>query len=154
MGHNELLLREALRGRGRERRADQRQVRRAARPDGDWIGVDARPAAVKNFLAYTLRRLGTDYVDIYRPGRLDPAVPIEDTVGAIAELVKAGYVRHVGLSEVGAETLRRAHAVHPDLRPADRVLAASRAASRPRSCRRRASSASASPRTACSRAAC
>ena len=82
-------------------------------PDGSWIGVDGRPAAVKNFLAYTLRRLGTDHVDIYRPGRVDPAVPIEETVGAIAEMVKAGYVRHVGLSEVGADTLRRAHAVHP-----------------------------------------
>jgi aryl-alcohol dehydrogenase-like predicted oxidoreductase len=82
-------------------------------PSGAWLGVDARPVAVKNFIAYTLRRLGTDYVDIYRPGRLDPATPIEDTVGAIAELVKQGHVRYVGLSEVGAETLRRAHQVHP-----------------------------------------
>src|SRR5207344_3637740 len=77
------------------------------------IGFDGRPAAVKNFVAYSLHRLGTDYIDIYRPGRLDPAVPIEDTVGAIADLVKAGYVRHAGLSEVGPETIRRAHAVHP-----------------------------------------
>jgi aryl-alcohol dehydrogenase-like predicted oxidoreductase len=82
-------------------------------PGGDWIGFDTRPAAIKNFLAYSLNRLGTDYVDIYRPSRLDPAVPIEDTVGAIADLVKAGYVRGIGLSEVGAETIRRAHAVHP-----------------------------------------
>jgi aryl-alcohol dehydrogenase-like predicted oxidoreductase len=82
-------------------------------PAGAWIGVDGRPAAVKSFLAYTLQRLGTDYVDIYRPARLDPAVPIEDTVGAIAELVQAGYVRHIGLSEVGADTIRRAAAVHP-----------------------------------------
>jgi aryl-alcohol dehydrogenase-like predicted oxidoreductase len=82
-------------------------------PAGNWIGVDTRPAAVKTFLAYTLRRLETDHVDIYRPGRLDPAVPIEDTVGAIAEMVAAGHVRHAGLSEVGAETLRRAQAVHP-----------------------------------------
>ena len=78
-----------------------------------WFGFDARPAAVKNFVAYSLRRLGVDHIDIYRPARLDPAVPIEDTVGAIADLVKAGYVRHIGLSEVGAETIRRAHAVHP-----------------------------------------
>ena len=82
-------------------------------PDGGWLGVDGRPAAVKNFLAYTLQRLGTDHIDIYRPARLDPAVPIEETVGAIAELVQAGYVRHIGLSEVGADTIRRAHAVHP-----------------------------------------
>jgi aryl-alcohol dehydrogenase-like predicted oxidoreductase len=82
-------------------------------PGGGWGGVDTRPAALRSFLAYTLQRLGTDYVDIYRPARLDPAVPIEDTVGAIAELVQAGYVRHIGLSEVGADTIRRAHAVHP-----------------------------------------
>ncbi len=82
-------------------------------PDGAWLGYDARPAAVKTALAYTLTRLGADYIDIYRPARLDPKVPIEETVGAIAELVQAGYVRHIGLSEVGAETIRRAHAVHP-----------------------------------------
>ena len=113
MGHNELLIREALRGRERDSVVDQRQVRALRDPDGSIVGNDLRPAAVKNFLAYTLRRLGTDYVDIYRPGRVDPGVPIEETVGAIAEMVKAGYVRHVGLSEVGAETIRRAHAVHP-----------------------------------------
>lgn len=81
--------------------------------DGSWIGIDTRPVAVKNFLAYSLRRLGVDHIDIYRPGRLDPNVPIEETVGAIADLVKAGYVRAIGLSEVGAEAIRRAHAVHP-----------------------------------------
>jgi pyridoxine 4-dehydrogenase len=82
-------------------------------PAGGWIGFDGRPAAVKSSLAYSLTRLGTDHVDIYRPGRLDPAVPIEETVGAVAEMVEAGYVRHIGLSEVGAETIRRAAAVHP-----------------------------------------
>jgi aryl-alcohol dehydrogenase-like predicted oxidoreductase len=82
-------------------------------PDGSVVGNDLRPPAVKNFLAYTLRRLGTDYVDVYRPGRVFPDLPIEETVGAIGEQVAAGYVRHVGLSEVGAETVRRAHAVHP-----------------------------------------
>jgi aryl-alcohol dehydrogenase-like predicted oxidoreductase len=113
MGHNELLLRDALRGRPRE--GYQLSVKFGAQrgPDGAWLGYDARPAAVKTALAYSLKRLDTDYIDIYRPARLDPNVPIEDTVGAIAEMVKAGYVRHIGLSEVGAATVRRAHAVHP-----------------------------------------
>jgi aryl-alcohol dehydrogenase-like predicted oxidoreductase len=113
MGHNELLLREALRGRARERAVISVKFGAMRDPAGAWLGMDSRPAAVRNFLAYTLRRLGTDYVDIYRPGRLDPAVPIEETVGAIAELIKQGHVRYVGLSEVGAETLRRAHQAHP-----------------------------------------
>jgi len=112
MGHNELLIREALRGR-RERAIISVKFGAMRDPSGAWLGMDARPTAVKNFLAYTLRRLGTDYVDIYRPGRLDPAVPIEETVGAIADAIKAGHVRHVGLSEVGADTLRRAHQTHP-----------------------------------------
>jgi aryl-alcohol dehydrogenase-like predicted oxidoreductase len=113
MGHNELLLRDALRGCDRE--AVQYSVKFGALrgPDGGWLGFDGRPAAVKTFLAYTLRRLGTDYVDVYRLGRSDPSVPIEETVGAIAELIEAGYVRHVGLSEAGADTVRRAHATHP-----------------------------------------
>jgi aryl-alcohol dehydrogenase-like predicted oxidoreductase len=113
MGRNELLLREALRGRARDRVVLSVKFGALRDPNGAWIGVDTRPAAVKTFLAYSLRRLGTDRIDIYRPGRLDPRVPIEDTVGAIAEAVRAGWVRYVGLSEVGAETLRRAHAVHP-----------------------------------------
>jgi aryl-alcohol dehydrogenase-like predicted oxidoreductase len=113
MGHNELLLREALVGRSRD--AVVLSVKFGALRDvkGNWTGADGRPAAVKNFLAYTLQRLGTDHVDVYRLTRVDPAVPIEDTVGAIAEMVKAGHVRHVGLSEAGAATIRRAHAVHP-----------------------------------------
>jgi len=113
MGENELLLRDALRGRNRERAVLSVKFGAQRDPAGNWIGLDPRPAAVKTSLAYTLRRLGTDYVDIYRPARVDPAVPIEETVGAIADLVKAGYVRHVGLSEAGADTIRRAHAVHP-----------------------------------------
>lgn len=113
MGHNELLIREALAGRARESVVISGKFGALRDPAGNWIGIDGRPAAVKNALAYTLRRLGTDWIDIYRPARLDPKVPIEETVGAIAEMVKAGYVRHVGLSEVGAETLRRAEAVHP-----------------------------------------
>ena len=113
MGHNELLLRDALEGRRRDQVVISVKFGALRDPQGAWIGFDGRPAAVKTFVAYSLRRLGTDYIDIYRPGRLDPVVPIEDTVGAIADLVKAGHVRHVGLSEVGADTLRRAHAVHP-----------------------------------------
>jgi pyridoxine 4-dehydrogenase len=113
MGHNELLLREALRGSAREQAVLSVKFGLMRGPDGGIVGNDLRPAAVKNFLAYTLRRLGTDYVDIYRPGRVFPDLPIEETVGAIAELIEAGYVRHVGLSEVGAETVRRADAVHP-----------------------------------------
>ncbi|MFE0460347.1 aldo/keto reductase [Kitasatospora sp. NPDC058965] len=113
MGHNELLIHEALRG--VDRGSVQISVKFGAQrgPDGAWLGSDTSPAATKTALAYTLRRLRTDYVDVYRPARLDPKVPIEETVGAIAELVKAGYVRHIGLSEVGADTLRRAAAVHP-----------------------------------------
>jgi aryl-alcohol dehydrogenase-like predicted oxidoreductase len=113
MGHNELLLREALRGVDRDRVVISVKFGALRDPDGGWLGQDARPAAVKNFVAYSLRRLGTDHIDVYRPARLDPAVPIEDTVGAMAELVEAGHIRHIGLSEVGAETLRRAAAVHP-----------------------------------------
>jgi len=113
MGSNEMLLREALRGRKREQAIISVKFGLMRDPSGKIIGNDARPAAVKTSLAYTLRRLGTDYVDIYRPARLDPNVPIEDTVGAIAEMIQAGYVRHVGLSEVGSETIQRAQAVHP-----------------------------------------
>jgi aryl-alcohol dehydrogenase-like predicted oxidoreductase len=113
MGHNELLLREALHGRARDGVVLSVKFGALRDAGGGWIGYDGRPTAVKNFLAYSLRRLGTDYVDVYRLGRLDPAVPIEDTVGAIAQEIAAGRVRHVGLSEVGAATLRRAHAVHP-----------------------------------------
>ena len=112
MGHNELLLREALRGRDRDQVQISVKYGVLRGPDGSWNGVDTRPAATKNALAQTLRKLGTDHVDIYRPARLDPSVPVEETVGALAELVAAGYVRHIGLSEVGAQTLRRAAAVH------------------------------------------
>lgn len=112
MGRSEMILGTALRF---QREQVLLSVKFGAQrgPDGSWLGYDARPAAVKTWLAYSLKRLGTDYVDIYRPARLDPAVPIEETVGAIADMVKAGYVRHIGLSEVGPETIRRAAAVHP-----------------------------------------
>ncbi|AFL52552.1 aryl-alcohol dehydrogenase-like predicted oxidoreductase [Sinorhizobium fredii] len=113
MGHNEMLIRAALEGRRRDQL--QLSVKFGALRDaaGGWSGYDGRPKAVRNFLAYSLQRLGVDYIDIYRPSRLDPDVPIEETIGAIADMVKAGYVRHIGLSEVGAETIRRAAAVHP-----------------------------------------
>jgi aryl-alcohol dehydrogenase-like predicted oxidoreductase len=113
MGHNELLIGEALKSIRRDRLLLSVKFGALRDPTGGWLGVDARPKALKNFLAYSLQRLGVDYIDIYRPARLDPQVPIEDTVGAIAELIKAGWVRHIGLSEVGADTLRRAAAVHP-----------------------------------------
>src|SRR6202171_3662419 len=113
MGHNELLIREALAGVPREQLILSVKFGALRDPAGGWVGYDARPAAVKNFLTYSLQRLGVDYIDIYRPARLDPQVPIEDTVGAIADMIKAGYVRYVGLSEVGTQTLRRAHPVHP-----------------------------------------
>jgi aryl-alcohol dehydrogenase-like predicted oxidoreductase len=112
-GHNELLLREALRGVDRSGVFIQVKFGGMRDPRGAFTGYDARPAAVKNFLAYSLTRLGTDYVDLYQPARLDPLVPIEETVGAIAEMIQAGYVRYVGLSEMGADTIRRAAAVHP-----------------------------------------
>ncbi|MFD6350735.1 aldo/keto reductase [Nocardia tengchongensis] len=113
MGHNELLIRQALADRKREDVLLSVKYGVLRGPDNSFGGVDTRPAATKNFLAYSLQRLGTDYVDIYRPARLDPNVPIEETIGGLAELVQAGYIRHIGLSEVGAETLRRAAAVHP-----------------------------------------
>jgi aryl-alcohol dehydrogenase-like predicted oxidoreductase len=114
MGHNEMLVGEALRARKR----DQVQISvkfgalRGPTP-GEFNGYDSRPAAIRNFVTYSLKRLGVDYIDIYRPARLDPNVPIEDTIGAIAELIKQGFVRYIGLSEVGARTIRRAQAVHP-----------------------------------------
>jgi aryl-alcohol dehydrogenase-like predicted oxidoreductase len=113
-GHNELLLHKALQGRNRSQAVLSVKFGVLGDPAGSWAGgIDGRPAAVKNFLAYSLRRLGTDYVDIYRLARLDPAVPIEETVGAMADLVKSGYVRYISLSEVGASTLRRAASVSP-----------------------------------------
>jgi aryl-alcohol dehydrogenase-like predicted oxidoreductase len=113
MGHNEMLIGEALKQQRRDNLVISVKFGGQRGPDGAFLGFDARPNAVKSALAYSLKRLGTDHVDIYRPARLDPAVPIEDTIGAIADLVKAGYVKHVGLSEVGAATIRRAAAVHP-----------------------------------------
>jgi aryl-alcohol dehydrogenase-like predicted oxidoreductase len=111
MGHNEMLLGRALQGH-RDRALISVKFGALRGPEGSWLGFDARPSTVKTFLAYSLKRLGVDYIDIYRPSRRDPAVPIEDTIGAIADLVRAGYVRAIGLSEVGPETIRRAHAVH------------------------------------------
>src|ERR1700742_3986738 len=111
MGHNELLLRDALRrGIPRDRVFVQVKFGGQRDPSGRFVGHDASPAAVKNYLSYSLTRLGTRYVDLSQPARLDPHVPIEETVGAIAEMIEAGYVRHLGLSEMGADTIRRAHA--------------------------------------------
>ena len=113
MGHNEMLIGEALRGTARDRAVVSVKFGAMRDPAGGWTGYDARPEAVKNFVAYSLQRLGLNHIDIYRPARLDPNVPIEDTIGAIAGMVKAGYIRHIGLSEVGPDTIRRAAAVHP-----------------------------------------
>ena len=113
MGHNELLIGDAVADRPREDVVISVKFGAQRGPDGSWLGYDARPAAVKTALAYSLQRLRTDHIDIYRPARLDHNVPIEETVGAIGELVDAGYVRYVGLSEVGADTIRRAAATHP-----------------------------------------
>jgi aryl-alcohol dehydrogenase-like predicted oxidoreductase len=111
-GHNEMLIARALAGR-RERALLSVKFGALRTPDGGWGGYDARPMAIRNFAAYSLKRLKVEHIDIYRPARLDPQVPIEDVIGAMAELVKAGYVRYIGLSEVGVATIRRAHAVHP-----------------------------------------
>jgi aryl-alcohol dehydrogenase-like predicted oxidoreductase len=111
-GHNELLIARAIAGR-RERVLLSVKFGALRTPDGGWGGYDARPIAIRNFLAYSLKRLKVEHIDVYRPARLDPQVPIEEVIGAMADLVKAGYVRYIGLSEVGAATIRRAHAVHP-----------------------------------------
>ena len=112
-GHNEMLIGRTIRGRNRDSLVISVKFGAMRGPDGSWIGFDSRPPAMKNFLAYSLKRLGVDHIDIYRPARLDPRVPIEETIGAMADMVKAGYVRYLGLSEVGVETIRRAHKIHP-----------------------------------------
>jgi len=111
-GHNEMLIGRALKGR-RDQALLSVKFGALRSPEGGWGGFDSRPAAVKNFAAYSLKRLGVDHIDIYRPSRLDPSVPIEDTIGAIGDLIRAGYVRFAGLSEVGVDTIRRAHSVQP-----------------------------------------
>jgi aryl-alcohol dehydrogenase-like predicted oxidoreductase len=113
MGHNEMLIREALAGRSRNNAQISVKFGALRDPNRGFLGYDSRPVAAKNFVAYSLQRLGVDHIDIYRPSRLDPVVPIEETIGAMADMIKAGWIRHIGLSEVGSETLRRAHKVHP-----------------------------------------
>src|SRR6201987_5004964 len=113
MGHNEMLIGEALKGAKRDGTLISVKFGALRDPAGGWLGYDGRAASVRSFLAYSLQWLGVDYIDIYRPARLDPNGPIEDTVGAIADLIKQGFVRYIGLSEVGASTIRRAQAVHP-----------------------------------------
>ena len=113
MGHNEMLIGEAIKGLKRDDFLLSVKFGALRDPAGAWLGYDARPAAIRNFVAYSLQRLGVDHIDIYRPARLDPNVPIEDQIGAISDLIKAGYIRHIGLSEVGPDTIRRAAAIHP-----------------------------------------
>jgi aryl-alcohol dehydrogenase-like predicted oxidoreductase len=112
-GDNEMLVGRALAGGRRDKVRVSVKFGGMREPGGQFIGLDMRPAAVKNFAAYSLKRLGLETIDVYRPARLDPQVPIEETIGAIVDLISAGYVRYIGLSEVGAATIRRAHAVHP-----------------------------------------
>lgn len=112
MGHNELLVGQAIKGR-RDQALVSVKFGALRSPSGQMLGIDVRPNAVKNFAAYSLQRLGVDVIDIYQPGRIDPSVPVEETVGAIADLIKEGKVRYLGLSETGAENIRRAHKVHP-----------------------------------------
>jgi aryl-alcohol dehydrogenase-like predicted oxidoreductase len=113
MGHNEMLIREALAGKNRDNLQISVKFGALRDPNKGFLGYDSRPPAIKNFVAYSLQRLGVDAIDIYRPARLDPDVPIEETIGAMAGTIKAGWIKHIGLSEVGSDTLRRAHAVHP-----------------------------------------
>ena len=113
MGHNEMLIRDALAGRNRDNLQISVKFGALRDPNKGFLGYDSRPAAIRNFAAYSLQRLGVEAIDIYRPARLDPDVPIEESIGAMADMVKAGWIRHIGLSEVGSDTIRRAHAVHP-----------------------------------------
>src|ERR1700729_2716688 len=113
MGHNEMLIREALAGRNRDNVQISVKFGALRDPNRGFLGYDSRPVAVKNFVTYSLQRLGADHIDIYRPARLDPGVPIEDTIGTMADMIKAGWIRHIGLSELGSDTIRRAHKVHP-----------------------------------------
>jgi aryl-alcohol dehydrogenase-like predicted oxidoreductase len=112
MGHNEHLVGQAIKDR-RDQALISVKFGALRSPSGQMLGTDVRPNAVKNFAAYSLQRLGVDVIDVYQPGRLDPSVPVEETVGAIADLIKEGKVRYLGLSEVGPENIRRAHKVHP-----------------------------------------
>jgi aryl-alcohol dehydrogenase-like predicted oxidoreductase len=113
MGHNEMLIREALAGKNRDNVQISVKFGAPRDPNRGFLGYDSRPAAIRNFVAYSLQRLGVDHIDIYRPARLDPTVPIEETIGAMADMIKAGWIKHIGLSEVGSDTIRRAHKVHP-----------------------------------------
>jgi pyridoxine 4-dehydrogenase len=113
MGHNEMLIRDALAGRKRDNLTISVKFGALRDPANGFLGYDSRPAAIRNFVAYSLQRLGVETIDIYRPARLDPNVPIEESIGAMADMIQAGWIRHIGLSEVGSDTIRRAHAVHP-----------------------------------------
>lgn len=112
MGHNETIIGRAIKGR-RDQAFISVKCGMMMSPTGHVLGLDGRPAAVKNFASYSLQRLGVDVIDLYQPCRVDPAVPYEETIGAVADLIKDGKVRYLGVSEVGAEHLRRAHAIHP-----------------------------------------
>ena len=112
-GHNEMLLAQAFRGSLRDRVVIATKFGNMRRIDGAFLGTNGRPEYVKAACEMSLKRLGMAHIDLYYQHRVDPEVPIEETVGAMAELVKEGKVRFLGLSEAGAKTIRRAHAVHP-----------------------------------------
>jgi aryl-alcohol dehydrogenase-like predicted oxidoreductase len=112
-GYNEMLIGEALNGYNRDKAFISVKFGGLSDPKGNYYGLDVRPLTIKNYITYSLKRLKVDYIDLYQPGRIDQAIPVEETIGAISELVKAGYVRHIGVTEVDADTLRKAHSVHP-----------------------------------------
>lgn len=112
-GHNEMLIGEALKGFKRDKVFISLKFGALVAPNGMHYGIDVRPKSVKNYCAYSLQRLRLDYIDLYQPGRIDPDIPVEETIGAISELVHAGYVKHIGITQVNAETLQRAHTAYP-----------------------------------------
>lgn len=112
MGQSESIIGKAIKGR-RDQAFLSVKFGMMMSPSGQFLGLDGRPESVKNFASYSLQRLGVDVIDLYQPGRPDPNVPYEETIGAIADLIKEGKVRYLGVSEVGVDHLRRANAVHP-----------------------------------------
>jgi len=112
-GLNEMIVGEALKGYARDKAFVSVKFGGFQKAGGGLYGFDCRPEAVENYLTYSLKRLGLEYVDLYQPCRINPHIPVEETIGAVSKLVEKGYVRTIGISEVGADTLRRANATHP-----------------------------------------
>src|ERR1700749_1963954 len=110
-GHNELLVGKAIKGRRDDAFISVKFG--AIFYNGQWIGLDLRPVAIKNFINYSLVRLGIDTIDLYQPCRMDNSVPVEDIIGTVADMIKEGKVRHLGVSEINADQLRKANDIHP-----------------------------------------